>query len=79
MSAKLVPTSADGCRVVSATDPKTVNLDFLDLEPLLFHSSSSLVIVTRLNGPFQTHSSENFLASGIETGMSGSVATNSDH
>jgi hypothetical protein len=39
MSAMLVPTFADrGCRVVSA-------------EPLLFHSSSSSVILTRLSEP----------------------------
>jgi hypothetical protein len=30
--------------------PTAVNLDFLDTEPLLFHSSSSLVILTRLRG-----------------------------
>jgi hypothetical protein len=28
-----------------------VNLDFLDPEPLLFHSSISSVILTRLSGP----------------------------
>jgi hypothetical protein len=49
MSAKLVPTFADrGYRVVSATDPTAVNLDFLDPEPLLFHSSSASAILTRL-------------------------------
>jgi hypothetical protein len=49
---KLVPTLADReCRVVSATDPHGRNLGFLDLEPLLFHSSSSSVILTRLSGP----------------------------
>jgi hypothetical protein len=31
--------------------PMAVNLDFLDPEPLLFHSSSSSVILTRLSGP----------------------------
>jgi hypothetical protein len=31
--------------------PTAVNLDFLDPEPLLFHSSSSSVILTRLSGP----------------------------
>jgi hypothetical protein len=30
--------------------PMVVNLNFLDLEPLLFHSSSSSVILTRLSG-----------------------------
>jgi hypothetical protein len=52
MLAKLVPTLADrGCRVVSAADPHGCNLGFLDPEPLLFHSSSSSVILTRLSGP----------------------------
>jgi hypothetical protein len=47
-----VPTFADrGCRVVSATDPHGRILGFLDPEPLLFHSSSSSVILTRLCGP----------------------------
>jgi hypothetical protein len=31
--------------------PTAVNLDFLDPEPLLFHSSSSSFILMRLNGP----------------------------
>jgi hypothetical protein len=31
--------------------PTPVNLDFLDPEPLLFHSSCSSVILTRLSGP----------------------------
>jgi hypothetical protein len=31
--------------------PTAVNLDFLDPEQLLFHSSSSSVILTRLSGP----------------------------
>jgi hypothetical protein len=47
-----VPTLADrGCRVVSATDPHGRNLGFLDPEPLLFHSSSSSVVLTSLSGP----------------------------
>jgi hypothetical protein len=37
--------------VVSATDPPAVNLGFLDPEPLLFDSSGSSVILTRLSGP----------------------------
>jgi hypothetical protein len=37
--------------VVSAADPDGRNLGFLDPEPLLFHSSSSSVILTRLSGP----------------------------
>jgi hypothetical protein len=31
--------------------PTVLNLDFLDPEPLLFHSSSSSVILTRRSGP----------------------------
>jgi hypothetical protein len=51
LSAKLVPTLADrGCRVVRATDLHGRNLGFLDPEPLLFYSSSSSIILTRLNG-----------------------------
>jgi hypothetical protein len=47
LSAKLVPTFVGrGCRVVSATD-----LGFLDPEPLLFFSSSSSLVLTRLSGP----------------------------
>jgi hypothetical protein len=37
--------------VVSATDPHGRNLGFLDPEPLLFLSSSSSIILTRLSGP----------------------------
>jgi hypothetical protein len=74
MSAKLVPTSADiWCRVVRATDP---NLGFLDPEPLFFPSSSSSVILMKLSGP---SISENLVVPGIETRISGSVASNSDH
>jgi hypothetical protein len=52
LSTKLVPILADkGCRLVSATDPHSRNLGFLDPEPLLFHSSRSSVILTRLSGP----------------------------
>jgi hypothetical protein len=40
-----------GCRVVSATDPHGRNRGFLDPEPLLFHSSSSSIILTGLSGP----------------------------
>jgi hypothetical protein len=48
---KLVPTLADrGCRALSATDPHGRNLGFLHPEPLLFHSSSSSIILTRLSG-----------------------------
>jgi hypothetical protein len=31
--------------------PRVINLGFLDPEPLLFHESSSSVILTRLSGP----------------------------
>jgi hypothetical protein len=42
---------------------------FSGLEPLLFLSSSSLIVVTRLSGPLQTHYfSENLVAPGIELG-----------
>jgi hypothetical protein len=37
--------------VIGATDPHGRNLGFLDPEPLLFHSSSSSIILTRLSGP----------------------------
>jgi hypothetical protein len=61
--------------------PTAVNLGFLDPEPLLFHSSSSSVILTRLSGPpFQTHYfPENLVSLGIEPRTSGSVSRNSDH
>jgi hypothetical protein len=39
------------CRVVSATDPHGRILGFLDPELVLFHSSSSSIILTRLSGP----------------------------
>jgi hypothetical protein len=81
MSAKLVPTSADReCRMVSATVPAAINLDFLDPEPLLFHSDSSSVILTRLSGPHsRRHYSENLVAPGIEPRTSGSVARRSEY
>jgi hypothetical protein len=74
--------SANFCVAWSAQRiPAGINLGFLDLEPLLFHSSSSSVILTRLEWtPFQTHCFlENLLAPGIESGTSGSVARISDH
>jgi hypothetical protein len=37
--------------VVSATDPHGRNLGLLEPEPLLSHSSSSSIILTRLSGP----------------------------
>jgi hypothetical protein len=56
-----------------------VNLDFLDPEALLFHSSSSSVILNETEWtPFQTHYfSENLVAPWIEPEISGSVARNS--
>jgi hypothetical protein len=51
LSAKLVPTFADrGCHVVIMRDPYDCILGFLELEPLLFLSSSSSIILTRLSG-----------------------------
>jgi hypothetical protein len=47
--AKLVPTSADRrCHVVSVTNPYG---RILGLEPLLFLSSNSSIVLTRLSGP----------------------------
>jgi hypothetical protein len=47
-----VLTFADrGCRVVSTTDPHSRIFGFIDPEPLLFHSSSCSLILTRLSGP----------------------------
>jgi hypothetical protein len=52
LSVKLVPTFADReCHVFSVTDPYGRTLGFLDLEPLLFLSSSSSIVLTRLGGP----------------------------
>jgi hypothetical protein len=49
-------------------------------ELLLFLSSSSSVVLTRLWTPFQTqYFSENLVVKGIEHGTSGFVARNSDH
>jgi hypothetical protein len=39
--------------VVSVTDPYGCNLEFLDLEPLLFLSRISSIVLTRLSGPVQ--------------------------
>jgi hypothetical protein len=61
--------------------PTAVNLGFLAPEPLLFHSSSSSVILMRLSGPRSTPttSQKNLVAPGIEPETSGSVAGNTDH
>jgi hypothetical protein len=61
--------------------PTTVNLGYLDPEPLLSHSSSSSVILNEAEWtPFKIHYfSENLAAPRIERGTFGSVARNSDH
>jgi hypothetical protein len=52
MSAKLVPAlRTEGAEWSAQRIPTAIFLDFLDLEPLLFHSSSYSVILTRLSGP----------------------------
>jgi hypothetical protein len=58
-----------------------INLGFLDPKPLLFHSSSSSVILNEGEWtPFQTHYfSENLVASEIKTRVSGFVVRNSEH
>jgi hypothetical protein len=57
--------------------PTVVNLDFLDPESLLLHSSSSSEAEWT---PFQTHYfSDNLVEPGTEPGTSESVARNSDH
>jgi hypothetical protein len=54
--AKLVPTFADrGCRVVSAKDSHGRKSRFSRPEPLLFPSSSSSVVLTRLSEPRSRH------------------------
>jgi hypothetical protein len=51
-SAKLVLTFADReCRVVSSADPLRSHSRCSRLEPLLFFSSSSSVVLTRVSGP----------------------------
>jgi hypothetical protein len=41
-----MPTFEDrGCHVISATDPYSLNLGFLDPEPLLFLPDSSSIVV----------------------------------
>jgi hypothetical protein len=79
MSAKIVPTFADtGCRVAIAMDPPAVNLGFIDTEPLLFHSSSTSVILTRLNDPVPDPVLLRISGSaGNRTLFSGSVVRNS--
>jgi hypothetical protein len=61
--------------VVSATGPHGRYSRFSRPEPLLFHSSSSSVVVTRLSGPHSRppYLSEKLVGPGIEPGTSGSV------
>jgi hypothetical protein len=52
LSARLVPTFADrGVAWSAQRIPTAVNLGSLDPEPLVFNSSSSSVVLTRLSGP----------------------------
>jgi hypothetical protein len=76
LSAKLVPTFADrGCRVISMTDPYGPNLCFFRPEQLLFLSSNSSIVVTRLSDPVP----DPLLLRKSGGGGSGSVARNSNH
>jgi hypothetical protein len=60
--------------------PTAVNLGSLDPEELLFHSSSSSDILTRLSGHRSRPitSQKILIALGIEPGTSGSIARNPD-
>jgi hypothetical protein len=71
---KLLPM--DGVAWSAQRIPTAVNLDFLDLEPLIIHSGSSSVIHTRLGGPIPDPL---LLRKSGSAGISGSVARNSDH
>jgi hypothetical protein len=52
LSAELLPTfSVKGCRVVHAADSLRQYSRFSRPEPLLFLSSSSSIVLTRLSGP----------------------------
>ena len=67
-----------------ALSAQRVKLCFLDLEPLLFYSSSSSIDLrrlTRLSRPRSrpTTTQKNLVVPGIEPGTSVSVARNSDH
>jgi hypothetical protein len=82
MSANLVPTFANrGCHVVRATDPYGRSFRFPRPEPLLFNSSSSRIILTRLSWPGSrpTTFPGNLIAPGIEPGNSRPVARNSEY
>jgi hypothetical protein len=69
MSAKLVPTFADKCCVVSTTDPHGCILGFLDQSRYYFLRVVPHLYLRDWVDPPQTHySSENLVAPGIETG-----------
>jgi hypothetical protein len=80
LTVKLVPTLADrGCCVVSVTDPHRRNIGFLDRSHYCFFQILNCTHETEW-APFQTHYfSESLVASKIEPGTSGSVASNPDH
>jgi hypothetical protein len=60
--------------------PYASNLGFLDLEPLLYLSSSSSIVPKRLSGPIPDPLLLRKSGSaGNRTRTSGSVASNSDH
>jgi hypothetical protein len=69
-----------GCCVVRATNSHGRESRSARPEPLLFHSSSSAIVLPHEAewNAFQKIS-ENLVGSGIEPGTSGSVATNPDH
>jgi hypothetical protein len=81
MSAKLVPNFADrACRVVSATDPHGRILGFLDRSCYYFFQVAPPLYsrgwVDPVPDPLLLRKS---CSAGIEPGISGSVARNSDH
>jgi hypothetical protein len=70
----------DGCRVVRATDPYDRILGFLNRNRYFFFQVLLSCTHEVQWTPFQAHYfSENLVAPGIEPGISGSVARNSDH
>jgi hypothetical protein len=80
LSTKLVPTFADGgCHVVSVTSLRPY-YRLSRPEPLLFHSSSSSVVLTRLSGLCsRPTTSQKICSAGNRTQTSGSVVRNSDY
>jgi hypothetical protein len=82
LSGELVPTLGDrGCCVVSATNHNGRYFRFSRPEPLLFHSSSSSIIFTRLSGPRSrpTTSQKRSGSARNRSRANESVARNSDH